>query len=63
MIMMSVEKKFNNKVYLIIAIIFFIIGAFIAGFQGRSLVNGVTQFISGSLGIICLLKYFYKGKK
>ncbi|MAJ06903.1 MAG: hypothetical protein CL827_08625 [Crocinitomicaceae bacterium] len=54
---MSVEKEFNYKVYLIIGIIFFAVGAFITGTQGGGLVNGITQVILGSLGIICLLKY------
>ena len=60
---MSTEKKSTYKVYLIIGIIFFVIGAYIAGTQGGGLVNGIAQVISASLGIICLLKYFYSGKK
>jgi len=54
---MSTEKKSTYKVYLIIGIIFFAIGAYIAGTQGGGLVNGITQVISGCLGILCLLKY------
>lgn len=54
---MSTEKKSTYKVYLIIGIIFFAIGAYIAGTQGGGLVNGITQVISGSLGILCILKY------
>jgi hypothetical protein len=56
------EKKTNNKIYLIIGIIFFAVGAFIAGTQIGGLVNGITQVILGSLGILCLLKY-YQGRK
>ena len=54
---MSIKKKINDKVYLIIGIIFFAIGAFIAGTQGGGLVFGITQVISGSLGILCFLKF------
>jgi hypothetical protein len=54
---MNTEKKSTYKVYLLIGIIFFAIGAYIAGTQGGGLVNGITQVISGSLGILCLLKY------
>ena len=57
------SKPKNPKLYLIIGIIFFVIGGYIAGTQGGGLVNGITQVISASLGIICLLKYFYSGKK
>ena len=69
---MSIVKKFNNwfyskpknpKVYLIIGIIFFAVGAFIAGTQGGGLVNGTINTITGSLGIFLILKYFYSGKK
>jgi hypothetical protein len=68
----SIVKKFNNwfyskpknpKVYLIIGIIFFAVGAFIAGTQGGGLVNGTINTITGSLGIFLILKYFYSGKK
>jgi hypothetical protein len=57
------KKKSNDKVYLIIGIIFFAIGAFIAGTQGSGLVPGITQFISGSLGILCFLKYNQRRKR
>lgn len=55
-------KKTNNKIYLIIGIILFAVGVFIAGTQIGGLVNGITQVILGSLGILCLLKY-YQGRK
>ena len=54
---MNTEKKSTYKVYLLIGIIFFAIGAYIAGTQGGGLANGITQVISGSSGILCLLKY------
>lgn len=60
---MNTEKKSTYKVYLLIGIIFFAIGAYIAGTQGGGLVNGTINTITGSLGIFLILKYFYSGKK
>jgi hypothetical protein len=51
------KKKSNDKVYLIIGIIFFVIGAFIAGTQGSGLVPGITQVILGSIGILFFIKF------
>jgi hypothetical protein len=51
------KKKSNEKFYLIIGIIFFVIGAFIAGTQGSGLVPGITQVILGSIGILFFIKF------
>jgi len=51
------KKKSKDKVYLIIGIIFFVIGAFIAGTQGSGLVLGITQVILGSIGILFFIKF------
>tara|TARA_B100000927_G_C16384939_1_gene436975 strand:+ start:525 stop:716 length:192 start_codon:yes stop_codon:yes gene_type:complete len=56
------KKKSNDKVYLIIGIIFFAIGVFIAGTQSSGLVSGISQVISGSLGILFFLKYNQRRK-
>tara|TARA_B100000965_G_C19499176_1_gene716643 strand:- start:603 stop:794 length:192 start_codon:yes stop_codon:yes gene_type:complete len=56
------KKKSNDKVYLIIGIIFIAIGAFIAGTQGGGLVPGISQVISGSIGILFFLKYNQRRK-
>ena len=57
---MSIEKKSKDKVYLIIGIIFFAIGAFFAGTQGRGLVSGISQVILGSIGILFFIKFLNK---
>tara|TARA_B100000035_G_C20724342_1_gene432643 strand:+ start:118 stop:303 length:186 start_codon:yes stop_codon:yes gene_type:complete len=59
---MSIEKKSKDKVYLIIGIIFFAIGAFVAGNQGSGLVSGISQVILGSIGILFFIKFYQRRK-
>ena len=59
---MSIEKKSKDKVYLIIGIIFFAIGAFVAGTQGSGLVSGISQVILGSIGILFFIKFNQRRK-